>query len=282
MLTLIVVPETFDVDGYTKLEAVRVIHPLRLVVIEDRFGKLLKIGCKGIADLKKVFETRQIHFESALFEWNSSKYPMETFEDLLDNLEKKLMDIQKTISLIVNQANEIKTINAENFEELQEGLVKEQFLFIDCLYCAVDLSIRKKFEKFFDPKILNLIKILNNKAVYKIFCIKSERDRLKSMLLESFKQKEVEFIDMDRKDPLIKTDEMFNEEKIKTLFCELSEITLVTAIFTGLAEALNKCGLPPDFKYKIVIPEEKEKEVKTLKRKNKELSDFITIVDIDV
>ncbi|KAM0680910.1 hypothetical protein GINT2_000692 [Glugoides intestinalis] len=296
MLSVIVAPTKLATGEYCELSTVEVIHPLRLLTIEDRLEKLLKLGCKGIKDIGNIVCTKElIEKQVKAYKLRPEKYPMTSFQDLLDYIENSLFDIKKKLSILINNTNELKVMMAENVSELEDGIVKEQFIFVDCIYCIVDPNVKAKFEKCFDNRVIVFIKKINNKSMYKIFCLKKEREEVKKALKKLFNSTEVDFVDLNNEQPLLspedankedKNVEMMreNEKEVHELLYLCVELTISVAIFRGFVEVLNKYGFPPDFKYKLLRNSEVEKEIKILRSisKGKEIEDMIAIIEISL
>ncbi|ELA42553.1 uncharacterized protein VICG_00305 [Vittaforma corneae ATCC 50505] len=297
MFSVLVVPTILASSEYAALTPVEEIHPFKLLIIEEKLDELMKSISKTIKEIERSTAgcNKNIMNDKILkYAWNLSNIPLKNFPVLIEHIECQIVDIQKSIADHISKINEVKARKTKSTKEVKSGVKTEQFLFIDCLYCLIDWRSRKKFGRLFDPKILIFIKKLENKAAYKVYCLKNEIEDIKQKIRDVLK-KNVEFVD----EHLIETskEKKKDEEDIvysngdntklisvnlMPLLGQCLELCLFVAVLRGFVEILNKYGLPPDFKYKIMKSGSVEKELKKLKRKSKEenIHDMVAIVDL--
>lgn len=295
MFSVFVVPTALASLEYSALTPVEEIRPLRLLTVEEKLDELMKSMSKIMTDIRRNItgnSMSSVEDKISKYTWNSSSFPMANFQALLGHVEGQIFDLQKSLVDQVYKINEARVKMAKSAKDLEGMVEMEQFMFIGCLYCLVDWSSRKRFEKFFDPKVLFFIRKLEGRAVYKVYCLKNDIEDVKKNVCDVL-EKSVEFVNshlIDMPSEIQnKQDGASDDASMKALgesfvllFDQCLELLLFTTVLRGFVESLNKYGLPPDFKYKIVRRECVEKEVKRLKKKSKEknIHDIIAIVDI--
>lgn len=294
MFSVIVAPADLAPEKYTPIPPVETIHPFRLLVVEEKLEALLKQGCQLLGRVIKhmciIGEANvrdRLHEKTSQFSWNPKDEQMKDFSSLTDYIEKVLCDLHKRLALVLNIDN---CRRVENAAEVGKIMVeKEEFMFIECLYFLVDMAERKKIERQVNKQTATFVRIIDGKGLYKVFCMKNEVEAVQRWIKECAGERNVDFISAELpkmsllNSPGVKAQE--NElcsEETEGLLAEAIEVVLLCAIYRGFAEALNKYGLPPNFKFKVIEEDKVKIESRVFKTERTEIEDAIAIVKISV
>lgn len=280
MFSILIIPEAYSDDQYFTIAPIQEIHPLGLLTVEDKLSELLKNIEKTMKSIKIAENNQKREFicsKALSFTFN---FPMKNFNDLVEKIEGKLFDIQRNLACQISRLNEIKSTTANNTKELEKGIIKEQYMFIDCFYCSIEWKLRKKIEKLFDKNILIFVQKMEERAIYKIYCLKSETMKVKEELSKLFGKSIIILEGI----PTISNNEntkLVNLE-VKKIYEECIELYLFTVLMKGFSEILNKYGLPPNFKYKILKNSKISREIKRIKNisKAEEVEDLISLNEL--
>lgn len=283
MFSVLVVPRILGSEDYHILASVESIYPSKLLLFEEKLDYLIKVIGKMLQDIERAtseYGPKKIKDWVLNYIWDSSEFPMESFQTMIEHIESKILNIQKAFSSQMKKSIEPPKKQAIGIEDQKQ----EVFYFIDYLYCLVDWGIRKKFEKIFDLKTLIVMKKLGSKAIYKIICLKSEKRTIQEHIENVFKRRAqfigVEMLLTESNGPS-EREEKLAKELSKQLIEKCLEILTISALLRGFVEVLNKYGLPPDFRYKIVETQYVKKEIRKLASSCKKgaVEDMIAIVD---
>lgn len=270
MHVLYIIPNDFSCIGYSRIEPIQEIRPLKLVFYESVLENLCKSSLKLLKDLDK---TKSSTFSNTKFIWNREKYSLESFDALITDIQKHLEEFQMIF----------KFIEKETPDKFAYSCDEESFEFISSIYCVVDQTEIKKFEGLFKSETFKKIKEKENQSLYVVYCLKSEREKTKEWL----RRNNISFYAPKKtKNAGQKKVKLESKQEIPLgeLIKQVEELVIVVYVARGLAEALNKYSLSCEYKYKIVSNEMESNEYKAIKEDNKiqNFEDSITKVILDI
>lgn len=276
---IIMVPSTVHAEGYTALPATEDIKMTRLVLYEERLGKLHKKCTRLLKDVGKKLGITRKQLPSVLgFTWNTSKYKLTSIEELALLLEQSVMELAQSFIDIKKQSDEARALlesaaHGKNLMQLDLSMLfePEEYVFIDCFYCIVERRMERGFLALFDPRSIACLKKDGGLALYKIYCLKADSDSLFETLSQKYVCRRVEKHSNADKAQLQNATEAVEEagKKVQAIFGSVVDIELHIALLRIYTESLHRFGLPPEFKYKFV--EDVRKELKELGASNKHL-----------
>lgn len=269
MQVLFIIPNDFSCNNYSKIEQIREIRPLRLVYYET----ILENLCKGIIKLQK--EVQKSHSSKSFlnnFTWNKGRFSSESFDQLITDIQNQLERCQKIF----------KSVENENKDIFFSFYKEESFEFIDLIHCIVNSNDYKRFENLFPGKTIEKLKTIDNKSLYVIYCLKSEREKTREFL------KKNNFTLYIPRKYKYSEDENRNKDievlPLNELIIEIQELLIIAYTAKGLTEALNKYSISCGYKYKIVPKDIEDTEYDKIRKENKipNIEDAITRVFLDL
>lgn len=271
MHTLFLIPESFSGKDYVSIESITEVRPLKLVYYENLLEDSCKISVKYLREIEKTINRtdKEKYFILNCFKWNKELFNIQSFDILIESIQKKLDLIQK----------EMKILQEETNDKFGLFCKEENYEFLSCIYCKVNVKDIKKFENLFtigNSKTIKEVKRLDEEILYLVYCMKEERQQMKDWL----KLNEIAIYK-----PTTVVKERNNKEgRILDLYKEVLEMVMTVHMARGLSEGLNKYGLSSGFKYKIVERSEENDEFESLKRSYKgvSLGEGISIVPMDI
>lgn len=282
MVSVFVVPSTIAGQEYIEIPKINEIRPLQLLVIEEKLDGMISRMSKIVKDSGAHIPMKEsrTQLENIITQYTESPsvFSTNSFDALLDDLEIKITELQK----ITDAQRE------DSLTYLEQNNTSKQHMFIECLNFLVPWRMRKRFVTLFDPNIVVLVKVIKEEAIYKVYCLKKEA----TMVVETVKRRlrrDASLISEDVARHLIERDEMSEDvdserEKWWAILVQSVKLLVFITILRGFAEAVNKYGLPPDFKYKITA--QADREIKRLKKLRKctkeEIENSIAIVEISL
>lgn len=156
--------------------------------------------------------------------------------------------------------------------------------YLDCIYCMIGKSEEKNFKKIINKSSLEVLREDSGNILYRIYCLKTESNRLFDILSRSYKcsrsviPDETSNLAKSRCQNIIADLHSLAENSTRKL---LIHIFLLKAYI----EALHSIGLPQNYKFKIV--DKIKKEMKKIAKGNCEFlvaksSDFIPHASVEI
>jgi len=276
MVSVIVVPSTLASSEYLETPRVDEIHPLQLLIIEEKLdemiGRILKV-MKEVGKHMPPAKEPQLQLETLAMQCmlRPAVLPIRSFDEHLTEVGSRVSSLQESI-----------TTEGPQPQATQESTA-DQYIFIRSLHFLVPWRLRRRFQRLFDPRVVMLVKRVNDDAIYTVYCLKSEVKSALECVHGQFRRDVQEISEhvILQMECTGSRDEA-ERERLWQVMVQCIELLVSVSILRGFAEAVNKYGLPPDFKYKITASVDREiKRLKRLRRgSTADVYDSIAIVDM--
>lgn len=264
MFCVFVIPDYIKAEDYFKISPIDEIRPFELITISEKLAQKAQSICFILKEITKNIKIDpQEIFNNNIFLLSEKKYLKKSFKDLINHIEDETSKI-------------LKELKASTGVECDQCNLEENFLFLDHFYCCINSDQCKDIEKILDLRTLIIVDRTKDKILYKIYCLKHEKEKMKSMILSKLGKNAV----IESKNKIQSESDCM---KLKELAVRSVENILLSVIYNGLAESLDKCGID-SFKYKLITQSKTEKEIKNLKKMNKDsdLDEILTIIDLSI
>lgn len=266
MFCVFVIPDYLKAENYLEINQIDEIRPFELLKVNEKLSQAAQSICFMLKEMTKNTKIDlQDIFKNTIskFILNERDHPKRSFKDLIDHIEIESSKIRKELEL-------------DSSMECINPAPEESFVFLDHFYCCINSGQSKAFGKMIDLRTSTIVDRTEDKILYKVYCLKRECEEMKSVILNKL-GKDASIQNTD-KIQLIDT-----KTTSKELIGRTVENMLLSVVYNGLSESLDKCGID-SFKYKFTYQSKMEKEIKNLKKMNKDcdLDEIITIVDFSL
>jgi len=291
----------------------------KLLTYDESLSDLLKRSKRLFLDLLSFSEHILANEDGVIvdcsskpieFIWDSKEYQPQSLDGLIDLFNVNLSIFTDDFEKIKEKINEKSADNSFESQSTQTSQHQNQtedililpdklanlelsensctleypISYLDCIYCMIGKSEEKSFKKIVNKSSLEVLREDPRNVLYKIYCLKTDSNRLLDILSRSYKcsrsviPDEANNLTKSRCQDVIADLHSLAENSTRKL---LIHIFLLKAYI----EALHSIGLPQNYKFKIV--DKIKKEMKRIAKDNCEFlvaksSDFIPYVSVEI